>query len=184
MKTFRKVLQKPFEGFLKNLSEGFPKTFRKVFKNLSNQSAARVQAQGRLAPLQAIPETFPAPAAPLCSRAMGVVRRFSGGALNLSKNLRRFLRWRYVWGDVAWPRFTYGQVGYSTRPSRRPCLVMRFQLNWRNSSIRARLNVSIPATIVAAPPKKSKHWCWDCCKHCCKLECPLLQPLLQIRMQM
>ena len=48
---------------------------------------------------------------------------------------------------------------------------MRFQLNWRNSSIRARLNVSIPATIVAAPPQKIQ-----------TLMLGLLQALLQIRM--
>ncbi len=39
--------------------------------------------------------------------------------------------------------------------SSRTALVMRFQLNCCNSSIRARLNVSIPATIAAAPPKKN-----------------------------
>ena len=44
---------------------------------------------------------------------------------------------------------------------------MRFQLNWRNSSIRARLNATTVATIVAAPPLQIQ---------------PLLQALLQIRM--
>ena len=46
-----------------------------------------------------------------------------------------------------------------------------FTLHWCNSSIRARLNVSIPATIVAAPPPPIQ-----------TLMLGLLQALLQIRM--